>query len=130
VAGLHPTLRADVRVYAGVAVRDPHIERHAPDFNGEDFDRRRSDRGNKTTAISRTGDGRVAIFAPASTRLSRGTILGFCAVFSERLFSAGAQGIGDMRQVNSFLRSASSRIGRRFAQIVAIAAASLPAAGA
>jgi hypothetical protein len=41
-----------------------------------------------------------------------------------------AQGIGDMRQVNSFLRSASSRIGRRLAQIVAIAAASLPAAGA
>jgi hypothetical protein len=35
-----------------------------------------------------------------------------------------------MRQVNSFLRSASSRIGRRVAAIVAIAAASLPAAGA
>jgi hypothetical protein len=51
-------------------------------------------------------------------------------LLAERLFCAGAQGIGDMRQVNSFLRSASSRIGRRFAQIVAIAAASLPAAGA
>jgi hypothetical protein len=35
-----------------------------------------------------------------------------------------------MRQVRSFLRKASSRIGRRMAQIVAIAAASLPAAGA
>jgi hypothetical protein len=45
-------------------------------------------------------------------------------------FPLEPQGIGDMRQVNSFLRSASSRIGRRFAQIVAIAAASLPAAGA
>jgi hypothetical protein len=48
----------------------------------------------------------------------------------EQLFAARAQGIGNMRQVNSFLRSASSRIGRRFAQIVAIAAASLPTAGA
>jgi hypothetical protein len=35
-----------------------------------------------------------------------------------------------MRQVRSFLRNAPSRIGRRLAQIVAIAAASLPAAGA
>jgi hypothetical protein len=35
-----------------------------------------------------------------------------------------------MRQVHSLLRGASSRIGRRIAQIVAIAAASLPAAGA
>jgi hypothetical protein len=35
-----------------------------------------------------------------------------------------------MRQVQSFLRNAPSRIGRRLAQIVAIAAASLPAAGA
>jgi hypothetical protein len=88
------------------------------------------DRGNKTTAIGGTDDARIAIFAAPSTRLSHGTILGFCAVFSERLFRAGARGTGDMRQVNSFLRSASSRIGRRFAQIVAIAAASLPAAGA
>jgi len=35
-----------------------------------------------------------------------------------------------MRQLRSLLRSAPSRIGRRFAQIVAIAAASLPDAGA
>jgi hypothetical protein len=35
-----------------------------------------------------------------------------------------------MKKVNSLLRSAPSRIGRRFAEIVAIAAASLPAAGA
>jgi hypothetical protein len=41
----------------------------------------------------------------------------------------GAEGTGDMRQVNSFLRSASSRIGRRLKLIVAIAAASLPSAG-
>jgi hypothetical protein len=35
-----------------------------------------------------------------------------------------------MRQFNSLLRSIRSRIGRRLAEIVAIAAASLPAAGA
>jgi len=46
------------------------------------------------------------------------------------MVSASAEGIGDMKKVNSLLRSASSRIGRRFAEIVAIAAASLPAAGA
>jgi hypothetical protein len=36
----------------------------------------------------------------------------------------------EMRQVTSLLRAAPARIGRRLAQIVAIAAASLPAAGA
>jgi hypothetical protein len=35
-----------------------------------------------------------------------------------------------MRQLRSLLRSAPSRVRRRFAEIVAIAAASLPAAGA
>jgi hypothetical protein len=35
-----------------------------------------------------------------------------------------------MRQLSKLLRAAPSRIGRRLAQIVAIAAASLPAAGA
>jgi hypothetical protein len=49
---------------------------------------------------------------------------------AERLFPLALKELGDMRQVNTFLRSASSRIGRRFAQIVAIAAASLPTAGA
>jgi hypothetical protein len=43
---------------------------------------------------------------------------------------AGAEGIRGMRQVTSLLRSAPSMIGRRLALIVAIAAASLPAAGA
>jgi hypothetical protein len=50
--------------------------------------------------------------------------------FAKRLFRLAHKELGDMRQVNSFLRSASSRIGRRFAEIVAIAAASLPAVGA
>jgi hypothetical protein len=35
-----------------------------------------------------------------------------------------------MQQVRTLLRGTSSRIGRRIAQIVAIAAASLPSAGA
>jgi hypothetical protein len=35
-----------------------------------------------------------------------------------------------MRQLHSLLRSAPSRIGRRLAEIVAIAAASLPLSGA
>jgi len=35
-----------------------------------------------------------------------------------------------MRQLRSLLRAAPSRIGRRLAEIVAIASASLPAAGA
>jgi hypothetical protein len=43
---------------------------------------------------------------------------------------AGARGIGDMRRVASFFRAAPSRIGRRLALIAAIAAASLPSAGA
>jgi hypothetical protein len=52
------------------------------------------------------------------------------ALLSRNDCFAGAEGIGDMRQLKSLLRSAPSRIGRRLAQIVAIAAASLPAAGA
>jgi hypothetical protein len=36
----------------------------------------------------------------------------------------------DMQPLNSLLRSTRSRIGRRLAEIVAIAAASLPAVGA
>jgi hypothetical protein len=45
------------------------------------------------------------------------------------MVSPRAEGIGNMQRFNSLLRSAPSRIGRRFAEIVAIAAASLPAAG-
>jgi len=63
-----------------------------------------------------TGPSTVAIFVASACR---GTIV-----------SPGARGIGDMRQLRSLLRTAPARIGRRFAQIVAIAAASLPSAGA
>jgi hypothetical protein len=53
-----------------------------------------------------------------------------CALLAKRVFPAGAAGIDDMRRISSLLRSAPSRIGRRLALIIAIAAASLPAAGA
>jgi hypothetical protein len=75
------------------------------------------------------GDGRVAIFVAPSTRRPAAAIFPPGAVFGT-LVPDGAEGIGDMRQVNTFLRSASSRIGRRLKLIVAIAAASLPSAGA
>jgi hypothetical protein len=52
----------------------------------------------------------------------------FCAVSRETTFHR-AEGLRDMQRLNSLLRSAPSRIGRRFAEIVAIAAASLPSAG-
>jgi hypothetical protein len=44
--------------------------------------------------------------------------------------STGAEGTRKMRQLRSLLRAAPSRVRRRLAEIVAIAAASLPAAGA
>jgi hypothetical protein len=77
-----------------------------------------------------SGGGRVAIFVATSTRLWREPITFCCAAFSGTKVSADATGIRDMRQFSSLLRSTGSRIGRRLAQIVAIAAASLPAAGA
>jgi hypothetical protein len=53
-----------------------------------------------------------------------------CAAVGWLAVSVGAEGIRDMQQFTSLLRSARSRIGRRLSLIVAIAAASLPAAGA
>jgi hypothetical protein len=54
----------------------------------------------------------------------------FSALFQGTLVSTGAEGNCDMRRIGSLLRAAPSRIGRRLALIVAIAAASLPSAGA
>jgi len=51
-------------------------------------------------------------------------------MFPVRLAPRRIWKIEEMRQVRSLLRDASSRIGRRLSQIVAIAAASLPDAGA
>jgi hypothetical protein len=57
-------------------------------------------------------------------------MLPFCAfLLSRNDCSVGAEGIFEMRQLRSWLRAAPSRIGRRLSQIVAIAAASLAAAG-
>jgi hypothetical protein len=47
-----------------------------------------------------------------------------------KVSAAATTGNRDMRQFGSLLRSTRSRIGRRLAEIIAIAAASLPAAGA
>jgi hypothetical protein len=72
----------------------------------------------------------IAIFAAISTP-GRGEPI----PSTERLYFQ-ANGLGEgagnevMAQLNALLRSARSGIGRRLAQIVAIAAASLPAVGA
>jgi hypothetical protein len=100
-----------------------------PNFHGENFRRCRVGGCNKSTVSQGLADRPVAIFAVPSTCLRGETI------FRSTLCSANpvlprAQGIGDMRHLRSMLRSAPSRIGRRLALIVAIAAASLPAAGA
>jgi hypothetical protein len=80
--------------------------------------------------MSGSGGGRVAIFVAASTLLWRAPNTSRCAAFSGTKVSADATGICDMRQLSSLLRSTRSRIGRRLAQIIAIAAASLAVAGA
>jgi hypothetical protein len=53
-----------------------------------------------------------------------------CAIGLRRFVRTGAEGKRTMRRIHSLLRAAPSRIGRRIADIVAIAAASLPVAGA
>jgi hypothetical protein len=84
--------------------------------HGEDFDRGRLIRGNKTAVVGGSCEARIAIFPDVSTRLSSGTILPSASWGCEGLFA--------------MLRAAPSRIGRRIADILAIAAASLPVAGA
>jgi hypothetical protein len=94
------------------------------------FDCSGSDLGKKTTAFEASDDGRIAIFAVPSTCQPLGLISSAYATVSKRLFLVARKEIGDMRQIGSMLRAAPGRIGRRLAEIVAIAAASLPAAGA
>jgi hypothetical protein len=81
--------------------------------------------------MSGSDGGSVAIFAAASTAL-RGEPINLLRtlIFPERMFRPARQEYCDMRQFGLLLRSARSRIGRRLAQFVAIAAASLPVAGA
>jgi hypothetical protein len=71
----------------------------------------------------------VAIFAVISTRLSRRAIFLLRERFADVCPSA-AREEWLMQRVRSLLRAAPSRIGRRLAVILAIAAASLPEAGA
>jgi hypothetical protein len=90
----------------------------------------RLDGGNKSTVNQPPDERRVAIFAAPSTPVRGGTMFSSRAFFQGMLVSAGAEGSCDMRRIGSLLRAAPSRIGRRLALIVAIAAASLPSAGA
>jgi hypothetical protein len=79
--------------------------------------------------ISPSRGARIAIFAATSTPSLDGPIFAV-ALLRGTIVSPGAEGMGDMRQLNTLLRSTPSRIRRRLALIVAIAAASLPSAGA
>jgi len=99
-------------------------------FRGEDFDRCRAASDNKSAADQRSDDGCFAIFAAVSTPAGRENILLLRGSVRGTSVLAGTGGIGEMRRLGSFLGSAPSRIKHRLALIVAIAAASLPAAGA
>jgi len=90
----------------------------------------RLDAGNKSTVNQPPDEWRVAIFAAPSTPVRGGTMFVLCAFSGKCLFPPAQKGSCDMRRIGSLLRAAPSRIGRRLALIVAIAAASLPSAGA
>jgi hypothetical protein len=128
VAALCRAFRTRLRICPGVAAFG--WQRGAWNFREEDFARSRAARDNKSTADQSLDDECVAIFAAVSTRAGRENILGSRTPVRGTTASAGSLGIGDMRQLGSLLSSAPSRIRRRLAQIVAIAAASLPAVGA
>jgi hypothetical protein len=95
----------------------------------EDFLRGNLPAGNKTTAI-RPPDGSALLFSPEPRHgpLSKPFSL-VCHGFKGGS-SAGMEGSFEMKRVRSLLRSTPLRIGRRIALFVAIAAASLPDAGA
>jgi hypothetical protein len=95
----------------------------------EDFLRRHRHCNNESPATYGIDARRIAIFAAGSTR-ARGMPIPWFQVQLWPNALAEAAGIIDMRHFNSLLRSTRARIGRRLAQIIAIAAASLPAAGA
>jgi len=72
---------------------------------------------------------RALLFSPASRHVGPAAPSFHHALLAEPL-SRRREGTGDMRKLGSLLRATPSRLRRRLAQIVAIAAASLPAAGA
>ena len=83
---------------------------------------------NSLPEASRTG--RALLFSRQSRHFLR-AVPSFHLCFCRRTIGALARKeLEKMRQLRSLLRAAPSRIGRRLAEIVAIAAASLPAAGA
>jgi hypothetical protein len=86
-------------------------------------------RGNKPTAGRPLDDAAIAIFEPTSTSPLAEAISLSCQCVAGRSCN-GAEGIGQMLRVRSLLRAAPAQIGRRLAQLVAIAAASLPEVGA
>ena len=81
--------------------------------------RRRVDPGNKSTAKCRPNDAYIAIFADISTSWPGETIFQVWPVGG--VVPPGPMEDEEMQQVRTFLRGAPSRIGRRLAQIVAIA---------
>jgi hypothetical protein len=98
-------------------------------FRGEEFSLRRAWAGNKTTAIRGQNNGDIAIFAALSTPSGGEATFQTAPMISGNQGSAGAAGIDVMQQAVILFWSAPSRIGRRIAQFVAIAAASLPDVG-
>jgi hypothetical protein len=111
----------------GLFLTAPHHSRR------EDFTPHGARHCNKSAAGFRPHGGYVAFFRPISTASIRVPIPWFAAVAVGGKDAAvvSAAGIMDMRSFHSLLlRSSRSRLGRRLAEIVAIAAASLPAAGA
>ena len=95
----------------------------------EYFDRSGAGRDNKFTARRGARGGSVAIFAAVSTGVPTAAISGRCARCLI-LFLMLAPKDSSMRRINFLLRSTRSRIGKQLSLIVAIAAASLPSAGA
>ncbi|HVX75205.1 MAG TPA: hypothetical protein VHB49_03690 [Bradyrhizobium sp.] len=109
-----------------LGVRFRLCPRRAPaGFSGRNFVYYGAHVCNKTTAIRASDGGAVAIFAVLSTPLIRRLTFPFGA-----LDGSGAKGNWVMQRVAILLRKAPSRIGQRLAQLIAIAAASLPEVGA
>jgi hypothetical protein len=82
--------------------------------------------------VGGAGGGRIAIFVAASTHPGDGatSLRALLVSFRETIVSPSAWETCVMQQMRTLLSSAPSRIGRRLALLVAIAAASLPDAGA
>jgi hypothetical protein len=104
--------------------------RLASNFPEEDFDCYRAVGSNKSTANRASDGARVAIFAAVSTVAPGGNMFRATKLLVGRGFCPAPEGMGEMRRLGSLLSSAPTRIRRRLALIVAIAAASLPKAGA